>query len=52
MKIPVGGNILETEEDPGDQKDSCRQMLDDAKKPCQVMPNPGSCKQLHTEKST
>lgn len=46
VKNLVGGKVLETGQDLGDQRDACRQMLDDAKKPCQAMASAGICKRL------
>lgn len=49
----VGGNVLETGQDLGDHRDACRQMPDDAKKPCQAMASAGICKRLpNTEMNT
>lgn len=53
VKTLVGGKILETGEYPEDHRYAHRQMLEDARKACQVMPSPGRCKQLHsTETNT
>lgn len=52
-KKQVGGKVLETGQDLGDQRDACRQMPDDAKKPCQAMASAGICKRLpNTEMNT